>query len=56
MFVGANVWKISKVSCESCIYLKGFQLRKVHKKKKLIIMAGIKFFLENPRQLCIDLV
>lgn len=54
MCAGAYVWKISKISFESCIYLKGFKLKKVHKKKRLIIMAGILFFLVNPSQLCID--
>lgn len=33
MCAGAYVWKISKISFESCIYLKGFQLKKVHKKE-----------------------
>lgn len=33
MCAGGYVWKISKISFESCIYLKGFQLKKVHKKE-----------------------
>lgn len=35
MWAGAYVWKISKILFESCIYLKGFQLKKVHKKKEV---------------------
>lgn len=44
MCAGAYVLETSKISFESCIYLKGFQLKKVHKKRGVLSWQEFNFF------------